>query len=238
MATMIRARSVFPAGAALLLSAGVAAAAPAVVRADLNLRSGPGTGYAVVETIPGGATVDVLGCGGSWCRVAYGGETGYARRSYLGLGEAAVIEENAGPPPMAYGYPDYDEFYYYGYGPSVGVGVGVYTGDTWRDGGWRYGRNLRYDGTRYGGTRYGRNGNWAGRGGWQAGRTNAPVPPAGTASPVRTGENFGGRPAMGASPRGGGMSAGPGAGGGRAAAGGNAGVAGGGAAPGGPMARQ
>ena len=231
---MIRTRSVFPAGAALVLSAGVAAAAPAVVRADVNLRSGPGTGYAVFETIPGGATVDVLGCGGSWCRVAYAGETGYASRSYLALGgEAAVIEEDAGPPAVAYGYPDYDESYYYGYGPSVGLGVGVYTGDTWRDGGWRYGRNFRYGG----GIRYGRDGNSAGRGGWQAGRANAPVPQGGAANPaVRAGENFGGRAAMGSGPSGGRVSGA----GGRAAAGGNAGMAGGGAAAhgGGPYARQ
>ena len=50
--------------AALGLSTGIAAAAPAVTETDLNMRSGPGTGYGVVTVIPDGATVDVAGCSG------------------------------------------------------------------------------------------------------------------------------------------------------------------------------
>jgi len=44
----------------------------AVVQSDLNLRGGPGTGYGVVAVMPTGARVEVLGCAGAWCRVAYG----------------------------------------------------------------------------------------------------------------------------------------------------------------------
>ena len=47
---------------ALLLSARVASAA--VVTRDLNLRSGPGTRYAIIATMPAGAYVDLLGCDG------------------------------------------------------------------------------------------------------------------------------------------------------------------------------
>jgi len=62
----------------LALSAGAAAAVPAVVQTDLNMRSGPGPRYAIVGALPAGATVDVGGCTGSWCQVAYGGEQGSA----------------------------------------------------------------------------------------------------------------------------------------------------------------
>lgn len=81
----------------LLASAGAAVAAPAVVTGDLNLRSGPGTGYRVIDTMPAGATVNVRGCSGSWCRVAWGGTVGYASASYLGLGGPVYA---AAPPPV------------------------------------------------------------------------------------------------------------------------------------------
>ena len=69
--------------AALALMTGAAAAATAVSQRDLNMRSGPGTGYAVVMTIPGGAPVEVLDCSGSWCRVAVGGRQGYVNLSLI-----------------------------------------------------------------------------------------------------------------------------------------------------------
>ena len=56
----------------LLLLAGVGAADAAVVTGDLNLRSGPGTGYRVIDTMPAGSYVDVIGCTGAWCRVRQG----------------------------------------------------------------------------------------------------------------------------------------------------------------------
>jgi uncharacterized protein YraI len=76
------------AAAVLLLSVGAAAAAPAVSRQDLNVRSGPGTGYGVVGVIQAGATVDVGACQGSWCQVAFDGGSGYANRSYLQMANA------------------------------------------------------------------------------------------------------------------------------------------------------
>ena len=93
-----------------LASAGVAAAAPAMVTGDLNLRAGPGTGYAVINTMPAGATVNVLGCSGSWCRVAWGGSRGFASRSYLDRAGPVYAAE---PPPVVVGPP-----------PVVGFGFG------------------------------------------------------------------------------------------------------------------
>jgi uncharacterized protein YraI len=138
-------RRKFLLGAGLLaLSATAAAAVPAVVRSDLNMRSGPGTEYAVVGSLPGGATVDVGSCTGRWCTVAYGGEQGYAARSYLDLGAAAVPVEPAYGPSYGYAEPDYyygDDYYYGGYGPGVTLGFG-FNGDRHRHRGhrWHHGR--------------------------------------------------------------------------------------------------
>lgn len=87
------------AAGALVLSSGIAAAA--TVTNDLNLRSGPGTGYRVIGTMPQGAYVDVIGCDGSWCRVNWQGAVGYASASYLagGGGAYAAAPVYVAPPP-------------------------------------------------------------------------------------------------------------------------------------------
>jgi len=90
------------AAGAFLLSGGIAAAA--TVTNDLNLRSGPGTGYRVIGTMPAGTYVDVIGCSGSWCRVNWGGAVGYASASYLagggGGGYYAAAPVYVAPPPV------------------------------------------------------------------------------------------------------------------------------------------
>jgi len=92
--------------AAFIASAGIASAA--TVTNDLNLRSGPGTGYRVVDTMPAGAYVNVIGCGGSWCRVNWRGEVGYASASYLARGGRAVYAAEpvyvAPPPVVSFGF--------------------------------------------------------------------------------------------------------------------------------------
>ncbi len=116
-------------GAGLLaLSAGAAAAAPAVVASSVNLRDGPGTQFAVIGVLPAGATVDVNGCGAVWCQVAFAGEEGYASRAFLDLGTAAVEPY----PYYSYDYgPDY--YYDYGYyGPSFAFGYGFDHGRRFR----------------------------------------------------------------------------------------------------------
>jgi uncharacterized protein YraI len=92
------------AAGALLVSSGIAAAA--VVSNDLNLRSGPGTGYRVIDTMPAGAYVNVIGCTGSWCRVNWQGRTGFASASYLGGGGAyaAAPVYVAPPPAVSFGF--------------------------------------------------------------------------------------------------------------------------------------
>lgn len=92
------------AGAFVVAGAGLASAA--VVENDLNLRSGPGTGYRVIDVMPAGTYARVLSCGGSWCRVAYGGRIGYASASYLGGGGsyAAAPVYVAPPPVVSFGF--------------------------------------------------------------------------------------------------------------------------------------
>jgi uncharacterized protein YraI len=112
----------------LLLIAGASAANAAVVSGDLNLRSGPGTGYRVIDTMPAGSYVDVLGCTGSWCQVQFAGVTGYASASYLGGGGYAAAPVYAEPP--IYSGPYYA-------GPAFGLGVGI--GPRWGwGGGWHH----------------------------------------------------------------------------------------------------
>jgi len=96
------------------LSTGAALAAPAIVESGLNLRSGPGTEYAVITTLPAGTTVNASDCAGGWCRVSYNGEEGYASRAYLG------IETAAEQPYPSYGYYGYYEPGYGYYNPDYG----------------------------------------------------------------------------------------------------------------------
>jgi hypothetical protein len=117
------------AGAALILSAGAAGAA--TVTTGLNLRSGPGTGYRVVDTMPAGAHVAVVRCNGAWCRVNWNGEVGYASASFItGIGYASNRYYYSSPYYDDYGYyPDYayDYGYQYDYGwygPGIAFGFG------------------------------------------------------------------------------------------------------------------
>lgn len=71
--------------ATAMTTATSALAAPAMVTTDLNLRTGPGTGYGRITAMPGGSVVDVRGCtrGYSWCRVNWNGYDGWASSHYL-----------------------------------------------------------------------------------------------------------------------------------------------------------
>lgn len=68
------------------------AATVATNSGNLNVRSGPGTSYAVVGSLGKGETVIVLSTSGGWSRILYHGtKTGYASAQYLaGAGYASV----------------------------------------------------------------------------------------------------------------------------------------------------
>jgi hypothetical protein len=75
-------------GAALLLFAGTAAASAATAYAasSVNVRSGPGTGYSVVDTLRRGERVEVEFCRGVWCSVSKAGPDGWVNANYLTQG--------------------------------------------------------------------------------------------------------------------------------------------------------
>src|SRR5262245_50486656 len=108
--------------AAGLAPLGAAAAATAVIDRNAKLRSGPGAGYHTLATLPRGTAVDVRGCSGGWCEIAWAGGRGYVGQNLLVL---------AGTPPAAAARPGvgYDENYHYpgfdypgiAYAPTSGV---------------------------------------------------------------------------------------------------------------------
>jgi uncharacterized protein YraI len=80
------------AGLFTLMGSALAAAAPALVLTNLNMRQGPGTNFGIITTIPGGSTVEVTGCTGEWCNVVWGAMGGYAVARNLDLGGPAPVQ--------------------------------------------------------------------------------------------------------------------------------------------------
>ncbi|WP_025091351.1 SH3 domain-containing protein [Brucella intermedia] len=72
-----------------VFAAGAAQAANAISTTNLNIRTGPGTRYATLGSIPSGAPVTVRGCtaGYGWCQVSYGPTFGWASSRYLAFRE-------------------------------------------------------------------------------------------------------------------------------------------------------
>ncbi|RAI03862.1 hypothetical protein DLJ53_05165 [Acuticoccus sediminis] len=91
---------------AALIPAAAYAQSAGSVTTDLNLRSGPGSNYPVLTTIPAGDEVVVNGCvtDTSWCQVSFAGKNGYAYAQYLTVaadtGEAVVVSERRGLLPQ------------------------------------------------------------------------------------------------------------------------------------------
>ena len=63
-----------------------ASAAPAVATGNVNVRSGPSTGFRVVDTLRRGERVDIQYCRGSWCFVEKRGPDGWVSANYLSSG--------------------------------------------------------------------------------------------------------------------------------------------------------
>lgn len=71
---------------AVLATTAAAAAAPAIATGNVNVRSGPGTGYGVVDALRRGERVDIQYCRGSWCFVQKRGPDGWVSANYLSSG--------------------------------------------------------------------------------------------------------------------------------------------------------
>jgi len=101
------------AAAITALTAGSAMAA--VSTTSLNVRSGPGTGYGVIDTLSPGEEVSIQSESNGWCQIRWPGPTGWASCAYL----------TGGTPTVATG-PDYS----LDYGPDYDYGPPVYFGPT------------------------------------------------------------------------------------------------------------
>ena len=71
---------------ALLATSAAAFAAPAYATGNVNVRSGPGTGYAAIDVLTRGQQVDVQQCRGNWCYIEKRGVDGWVSASYLSRG--------------------------------------------------------------------------------------------------------------------------------------------------------
>lgn len=67
----------------LFATAATAFAAPAVATGSVNVRSGPSTGYARVDTLQRNQLVEVTGCRNGWCYIEKRGPDGWVSARYL-----------------------------------------------------------------------------------------------------------------------------------------------------------
>lgn len=96
---------------ALATTAAGAYAATAIATGTVNVRTGPGTGYGVVDSLYRGERVEVNRCRGSWCFVERRGPDGWVSSSFLANSGDYRDRPNRRPPPQRY-YNDYDDGYY------------------------------------------------------------------------------------------------------------------------------
>lgn len=77
-----------------------ALAVEAEATSSVNVRSGPGTGYAIVDTLHAGEVVEVEECNAAntWCRITHPGPDGWVSRSYL-----AAPSAGNGAPDIEFG---------------------------------------------------------------------------------------------------------------------------------------
>lgn len=95
----------------VLLSTAAAFAQPGVATGAVNVRTGPGTGYAKVGALSSGEYVDVKQCQGSWCFVdRNAGTDGWVSANYL-----KPVANQPAPAPSASDIP-------FNFGVTVGPG--------------------------------------------------------------------------------------------------------------------
>jgi hypothetical protein len=68
---------------AFVISAGMALASPGEAISNVNVRSGPGTSYKVVDQLKAGEIVDIAHCQAGWCYVGKPGTDGWVSDSYI-----------------------------------------------------------------------------------------------------------------------------------------------------------
>ena len=91
-------RKLLLAGAALAAAFIFAAPAQAdQATANVNVRSGPGTSYSVVDVLRTGEEVDVTRQAGGWCYVVKSGPDGWVSCRYLSTGGGGIVIDGSRP---------------------------------------------------------------------------------------------------------------------------------------------
>jgi chitinase len=62
----------------------------------VNVRSGPGSSYAMLGTAAKGSVYTVTGRSGSWYQINYNGKAGYVYQGYISITSQTALQENAG----------------------------------------------------------------------------------------------------------------------------------------------
>lgn len=103
------------AAAAVVVFLPAAQAAPGTITQNVNVRSGPGTNFGVVDTARAGTAVDVQQCQGSWCFIAKPGPDGWVSAQYLSGGTGGTVAPAQPGINFGINVPG---------GPSINFGVG------------------------------------------------------------------------------------------------------------------
>lgn len=104
----------------LLLPVQAMAAYIAHTRVDLNVRVGPGTAYGVIDVVPAGYPVEVIGCldGYDWCDIEWEGLRGWVAAIYLVQPGTSVYLPQFAPvvglPIVAFSFTIYHDRHYRG----------------------------------------------------------------------------------------------------------------------------
>ena len=94
-----------------------AQAAPGVVTANVNVRSGPGTNYPAVDVVQTGTQVDVQRCDGSFCYIQSRRTSGWVSANYLSANNGRPV--NPGNPGLSFGFSIGGNG-----GPDINIGIG------------------------------------------------------------------------------------------------------------------
>lgn len=84
------------AAAAALVFLPAVQAAPGEITSNVNVRSGPGTSYRVIDTLVRGTSVDVGQCRASFCQVRTRNVSGWVSANYLRTGGRVVPGQGSG----------------------------------------------------------------------------------------------------------------------------------------------
>ncbi len=86
---------IFTAALALSLTfANAASSAYVSAGSGLRMRTGAGTGYNIITTLPYGASVSVIEQNGSWSKITYANTTGFVSTQYLSFSATAPAANN------------------------------------------------------------------------------------------------------------------------------------------------